>query len=738
MQLYASLALFIAALMLAGFRTPMRFGRLVGFTLGLLTLFLLVSWHTANRFTGAGINDAVIYTLRTGLDGAGVNEYNGLRLFALAAFLCGLALLLFTFFRPLKNRKSSTGLASASLLAVSLLINPATSDLYQLQATTTATASFDAYYRPPAITSRPDNPKNLVLIYAESFERSYFDEDIFPGLVTDLHQLEQTGVSFTNIVQLPATSWTVAGMTASQMGIPLVTTSGGNSMDGMDQFLPGAKGIGELLSEEGYHMAYLAGAALKFGGKGKLLRTHGFDEVKGINELGPLLADTSYQTSWGLYDDSLFEIAHDRYTELTDAGQPFALFLLTLDTHGEGHSSASCDDKQYGDGSLSILNAIGCSDQLITDFVQSLMASPGAENTVFVIASDHFAGNQANDLLNQTERRNLFLVLEPDNPRSGAIDRLGSTLDIGPTVLSFLGYDGDIGLGRDLLDASPQAAAERETIHQNINGWFSDVATFWEFPQLQTSFSYDYIDSTIEIDDRTFRIPILIEFDEAFNTLIRFGLYQNKSAASYLSELTDDQRFILLDVCANVEEQLPQMRPVFEYKDSTCMVMGRGAAHTQAVRMLEDAQFTRAELEQLLAATVPEAALFGDELTLLNYTISAETPTTVTFNLRWRVDKQPQADHIIFLHMLNADGQRVGQLDTPMGGPTPTSTWQVGEEWYETYTIELGEPLQSGRYTFRVGLYDWPSLEHLPLTSTGEQHLSFGELMIPEPSESTE
>ena len=95
---------------------------------------------------------------------------------------------------------------------------------------------FYDYYRTPTIERIVDKPKNLVFIDAESLDRSYFDETIYPGLITHLRKYQADATTFTNIKQLPYTNYTIAGMTASQLGVPLVTISGVNSMASMDTY----------------------------------------------------------------------------------------------------------------------------------------------------------------------------------------------------------------------------------------------------------------------------------------------------------------------------------------------------------------------------------------------------------------------------------------------------------------------------------------------------------------------
>lgn len=80
---------------------------------------------------------------------------------------------------------------------------------------------FAAYYKEPSKTI-PDPKLNLVYIYGESLERTYFDNEAFPDLTPELGALKNEGLDFSHTQQLPGTDYTIAGMVASQCGIPLL------------------------------------------------------------------------------------------------------------------------------------------------------------------------------------------------------------------------------------------------------------------------------------------------------------------------------------------------------------------------------------------------------------------------------------------------------------------------------------------------------------------------------------
>ncbi|HTO03619.1 MAG TPA: sulfatase-like hydrolase/transferase, partial [Opitutus sp.] len=319
---------------------------------------LLIGYAAADFFTGEGINAAVLFHARYGLRGAGFAEYAGLIGICVAVFVAAAATLAFACFsRVHLPRRRRVLTASGLLIAGSFGFNPATWDLIEnVRPVAPATADFLRHYRVPRIAAvAPEHP-NVVFIFAESLERTYFDEAIFPGLIKDLRMLEQQGISFTNIHTVEGTGFTMGGLVAGLCGIPLFSPAHANSMSGMDSFLPGVAGLSDLLHEQAYHLAFMGGASLDFAGKGKFLRTHQFDELSGFSELHARVSDKAYINNWGLYDDTLFDMAFDRFRELSENGKRFALFLLTLDTHHpNGHVSRGAGISQYGDGTNPLL-----------------------------------------------------------------------------------------------------------------------------------------------------------------------------------------------------------------------------------------------------------------------------------------------------------------------------------------------------------------------------------------------
>jgi phosphoglycerol transferase len=606
-------ALLVLAGVLALRKTrPSRLHIGVVLVLAILSILLLMANGVATYFTGNGIDEATVYHLKYGLDGAGFFEYRWLigtsliALFALSIYAVQLARTSMSI--PNIGHRASGSWLPVALLSVSLLLNPATAALYKLRSNPLLSSdpanselldSFYEYYRKPYINAAGNDKKNVVFIYAESLERTYFDQALFPGLIKGLRELESRSTYFTNIRQVPGTGWTIAGMTASQCGIPLFTPSHGNSMSGMDQFLSSAVCLGDLLREQGYELNYMGGASIDFAGKGKLFKTHGFTDVLGRDELLPRLDDQSYRTGWGLYDDSLFDITYRRFIELSKSTDNFGLFTLTLDTHHpSGHPSASCKGTEYADGTNPMLNSVACSDYLISQFVERIARSPYADKTMVVIVSDHLAlGNTAHEQLESGDRKNLFMITEPGQKIGKEVPTPGSSLDIGATLLPFLGYAGEIGLGRNLLNEK-ELEQDRLFIHASLGSWSQPISELWNFPRLRNSMTVDIDKQLVVIDDRVLRMPILIELDSSLKSTLRFqfdGNRKQKSLVDHRKALASDSYFLLIDACQNVSKLDRSLG-----QDGYCFMAGHGDKNLKTTKLDTNITYSANELRKLL------------------------------------------------------------------------------------------------------------------------------------------
>lgn len=488
-----SVALFLASVLIYAWKAGRNTWWFAA-TLTVLGLFVIlnITLYASDYFTGDGINDAVLYTLTNSLTGAGVGKY------ILPGI--GIALALVAVFGALgwvlRRRRHHPHHVGYSLLALLLALgsvdaSPAFRQITELVKSQMRDGDpdFAVYYKEPAKTI--PNPKlNLVYIYGESLERTYFDNDAFPNLTPELGALKNEGLDFSHTMQLPGTDYTIAGMVASQCGIPLFAPFEGNASASVSSFFPQNICLGDILKNSGYQNYFVQGANLRFAGKDVFLKSHGFDHLYGAEELKTVVADPSYRNDWGFYDDTVLDEAWKKFEALSRSGQRFSLFTLTVDTHHpDGFISRTCNRKRYDyDGKPNqSFSAVSCSQENIAEFINKIKASPWFKDTVIVVSSDHLAmNNTAWKYLNKQDRNNLFFILRGDN---------------------------FIGLGRSSL--SGQSLSEVFlNVKEKVLAMKPDIIRLWNFPKEIKDFTVDRDKNMIAFSGSHFRLPLLLRVSD--------------------------------------------------------------------------------------------------------------------------------------------------------------------------------------------------------------------------------
>jgi 4-amino-4-deoxy-L-arabinose transferase-like glycosyltransferase len=105
--------------------------------------------------------------------------------------------------------------------------------------------------------------------------------------------------------------------------------------------------------------------------------------------------------------------------------------------------------------------------------------------------------------------------------------------------------------------------------------------------------------------------------------------------------------------------------------------------------------------------TVPQTAIFGDEIRLLGYQLEAAAARQYALSLVWQAMRQPAVDYTVFVHVLDQEGVCcVWQQDVmPRQGHYPTSRWLPEEVVVDDYLIHLPEDTPGGSYHLEIGLY---------------------------------
>ena len=417
----------------------------------------------------------------------------------------------------------------------------------------------DNYSIPKQLFEAGEERRNLLYLYLESLEGAFFNEELFPGLLPNLKRLGAAHAhSFTEVNDVG--DFTMGGMVASQCGIRLLTPLGAeNFMDRVGSYLPAAKCIGDLLKASGYKMEYIGGAPKEFAGKNKFLGAHGFSSVKGAAE-GRRPGEAGHM--WGRYDDVMLDDVYDRYTQLVAWGEPFGLFSLTVDTHAPaGSKSPRCGSLTYGDGKNPMLNAVHCTDKLVSEFITKIRSHSGFENTLLVVGSDHpMHRNTADAVLAKVPKGKRMLslfVYDGKNSEGKVIRTPGTTVDIGATITSYLTNERvvEFGLGRSLRDdktpsllATLVENADNEKFRTRLGQWRSSFMQFWSFPK-SVSVGFTLNGNVVKMENADFKLPVLFELDST-DQIVNIMLVNEQGIQDKL--MKSDKPMLAIDTCSKI------------------------------------------------------------------------------------------------------------------------------------------------------------------------------------------
>lgn len=359
-------------------------------------------------------------------------------------------------------------LTALVLLACSMTYGLRTLPVYEMFTSQMGSSEFlgARYIDPAKVVRFPEKKRNLIHIYMESVENSYYDKAHGGydkrNLMPDLLKLNKENVYFSNTntmggpFQTFGSVHSIAAMINMESGVPMKTSITGGSAKAM--FYPNFRTLGDLLYEQGYNNEIMMGADAEWGGLGSYYQTHGNFEVfdhKVAQERGLIPPD--YHEWWGYEDDKLYEFAKAELTRLSAEEKPFYFILENADTHfPDGYVSKNMKEKPFEE---QYANVIFYSQAEVVRFVEWCKQQDFYDNTTIFITGDH-----------QSMDKNFFEAWDPNYERTivnmyinPALERPGAErmnnrqfapFDFFPTTLAALGCTirGDqAGLGTNLF-----------------------------------------------------------------------------------------------------------------------------------------------------------------------------------------------------------------------------------------------------------------------------------------------
>ena len=290
--------------------------------------------------------------------------------------------------------------------------------------------------------------ENIVIFIIESFAKEYFgvfNKDLeggtYKGYTPFLDSLVAQSLTFD--VSLANGKKSIEAMPAVLSSVPSLETPYTISNYANDK----VNGLPELLRTKGYYTAFFHGAPNGSMGFDSFSRMVGFNDYFGLSQY-PNPKD--FDGMWGVWDEPFFSFFCKKMSTFRE---PFMTAIFTISSHHPFKVPEKYKDK-FPKGSAPILQTIGYTDYSLRKFFKEASTQPWYNNTLFVITADH-----TNETVHREYQNNFgsfcvpIIFFKPGSDLHGVKNRIAQQLDIMPTILNYLNYDGEyIAFGNNLFD----------------------------------------------------------------------------------------------------------------------------------------------------------------------------------------------------------------------------------------------------------------------------------------------
>lgn len=284
-------------------------------------------------------------------------------------------------------------------------------------------------------------PKNLVIILHESIGAQFVGSLGGLDLTPELDKWSKQGLWLSKLYATGTRS--VRGVEAIITGFPPTPA---RSVVKLELAQNGFFTMAGYLKKKGYSTEFIYGGDSHFDNMHGFLKTNGFDST--IDERD--YKDPIFRGSWGVSDEDLFNMAHQRLQEkANETAAPFFTFIFT----GTNHTPYEFPDGRVdlkGTPKNTRDNAIQYADHAMGEFLDKAKNSAYWDNTVFMIVADHDARLHGAESVPITNFHIPGLFLGKDiTPQ--VVDKITSQIDLGPTALALMGIQNNTPMiGKDV------------------------------------------------------------------------------------------------------------------------------------------------------------------------------------------------------------------------------------------------------------------------------------------------
>ncbi len=212
--------------------------------------------------------------------------------------------------------------------------------------------------------------------------------------------------------------------------------------------------LSQILKARGYSTHFMYGGDIEFD------NMKGFFETNGVNSFVSRenFSKKERTIKWGVPDDKLFDKAIEYLGALKE---PFFFEIFTLSNHAPfdiDENFKEFTEEDYPD--YERYNAFKFADYSIGRFVNAVKDKDWAKNTIFVFVADHGENRRKPIEIDWKKFSNPLVIWTPGGQlKHEIIDKVGSQLDLLPTIMGILGGDyTQSSWGKDLLAKENQGS----------------------------------------------------------------------------------------------------------------------------------------------------------------------------------------------------------------------------------------------------------------------------------------
>ena len=309
-------------------------------------------------------------------------------------------------------------------------------------------------------TRRLERPLNLIIVLEESMGAEFVGSLGGKDLTPNLDSLADEGIWFEQLYATGTRS--VRGIEAIISGFtPTIKRSVVKLAQTQNDFFS----VARLLAERGYDTSFVYGGSAHFDNMGRFFLNNGFQTIIDQDDF----QTPEFVATWGVSDEDLFNKAHEYF--LQQQGRPFFSLVFSSSNHKPFEIPAGRVETRTGTDAAREM-AVNYADYAMGEFLKKARASAYADNTVFLIVSDHNSRVKGVNMI-PVERFHIpGLIIGPGiEPRR--VKGITSQIDLMPTLLSLIGIDSrHPAIGYDLTQPVYLDGAGRALMQfHDLQGW---------------------------------------------------------------------------------------------------------------------------------------------------------------------------------------------------------------------------------------------------------------------------